>query len=268
MVGERRTIAGVRVLLLGGTGEARTLAGRLPGIAGVEVISSLAGRVRDPRVPPGPVRLGGFGGAGELAGYLAEQQISIVVDATHPFAVQISASAATACAAAGIELLVVRRPGWHATAGDRWQRVASIPAAASAVAALPAGTVLVTTGRRHLAGFARDAGHHYVIRSVDPPDGPLPPHATLLTARGPFQIDDEIALFRRYGVTALVTKDSGGAMTSAKLTAARRLRVPVVMIDRPPLPPDVHAAHTVEQAEEFVTTRCPADPSGRRPSGA
>lgn len=257
----------MRVLLLGGTGEGYALAGRLHG-AGIEVVSSLAGRVRDPRLPPGRVRLGGFGGPGELAAYLVAERISVVVDATHPFAAQITGNAKIACDSAGVALLVLRRPGWQAGAGDDWRRVASIGQAAAAVAALPAGTVLVSTGRRGLAAFAADSVHHYVIRSVDPPDGPLPPHATLLAARGPFQTGDEIALFRRYGVTALVSKDSGGSMTSAKLIAARRLRVPVVLVDRPPLPPGVQVVHTVASAEEFVTTRCPADPSGRRPSGA
>jgi precorrin-6A/cobalt-precorrin-6A reductase len=260
----------VRVLLLGGTGEARVLAARLHCTSGVEVISSLAGRVRDPHLPPGHVRLGGFGGPRELAAYLTAERIDTLVDATHPFAAQITANAAIACELAGVELLVLRRPGWQPAIGDRWQRVASLVQAAAVVAALPAGTVLLTTGRRQLAAFAADAEHHYVIRTVDPPDEPLPPHATLLAARGPFHTDDEITLLRRYDVTALVTKDSGGTMTSAKLTAARRLQVPVVMIDRPPLPPGVRLVHTVEQAEQLIaaTTRCPAGPGGQRPSGA
>ncbi len=242
----------MRVLILGGTGEARALAERLHLSEGVEVISSLAGTTRNPQLPPGLVRVGGFGGPREIAAYLAKERISIVVDATHPFAAKITENARAAAVEAGTTFLVLRRPGWHATAEDRWLRVASLELAATAVATLPPGAVLVTTGRRHLAAFAADAQHHYVIRTVDPPEGPLPPRTTLLTARGPFTYDDELALFREHRVTALVTKDSGGPMTDAKLLAARQLRLRVVMIDRPPIPEDTILVPSVAKAEKFI----------------
>jgi precorrin-6A/cobalt-precorrin-6A reductase len=238
----------VRVLILGGTGEARALAGALHDRPGVEVVSSLAGRVSNPALPVGEVRIGGFGGVAGLVEYLRSAHIDAVVDATHPFAATISAHAADAAVTAGCPLLALRRAGWTEQHGDVWTRVPDIEAAATVVALLPPGCVFVTTGRRDLAAFAADDRHDYLVRTVDPPTGQLPGRMTLLLDRGPYTVEGEVGLMRQHDVIALVTKDSGGAMTYAKLVAARDRGIPVVMVERPPLPPDVAAVATVEDA--------------------
>ena len=243
----------MRVLILGGTGEARALAAELSGRPGVAVISSLAGRVSDPALPVGAVRVGGFGGVAGLVEYLAG--VDVLVDATHPFAATISAHAAQASAETGRPLLALRRPGWTPQPGDRWRRVPGIGAAAAVAAALPAGCVFVTTGRRDLAAFAGDSGHDYLVRTVDPPSAPTPPHMALLLDRGPYTVAGEAALMREHAVTALVTKDSGGEMTRAKLVAARARGIPVVMVDRPPLQVGVPAVATVTEAMEWLDRR-------------
>ena len=238
----------MRVLILGGTGEGRALAERLAGRPGVEVISSLAGRLARPVLPAGQVRIGGFGAEAGLRRYLMAEGIERVIDATHPFAARITAGAVTACSAAGVPLLVLRRAGWVERPGDRWQRVGSVAAAAALVAARPPGTVLLTVGRRDAAAFADDAAHRYVVRSVDPPAGPLPPRHVLVPARGPFTPDGERALLRQHRVTVLVSRDSGGPATAAKLVAAGEAGVPVVLIDRPPLPGGAVTVATLDDA--------------------
>jgi precorrin-6A/cobalt-precorrin-6A reductase len=237
----------VRILILGGTGEARDLAAELTA-AGVDVVSSLAGRVRAPRLPDGPVRIGGFGGAAGLARYLRAESITRIVDATHPFAAAISANAAEAAAQAGLPLLVLRRPPWPAD--PSWQTVPDIAAAAVAVRAWPGESVFLTTGRRDLGAFAADDGHRFLVRAVDPPDpdGPVPPRMTLVLDRGPYTPEREAALMRAHGVGLLVTKNSGGPMTAAKLQAARELAVQVVLVERPPLPPGSVVVTTVAEA--------------------
>jgi precorrin-6A/cobalt-precorrin-6A reductase len=237
-----------QVLVLGGTGEARRLAKALLA-EGVEVLSSLAGRVADPVLPEGDVRIGGFGGAQGLTDWLAGHRPRAVVDATHPFAARITASAAIAAAAAGTPLLRLQRPGWAPEAGDTWRFVDSLTAAADAVAGY--GSVFLTTGRQGVRAFA-DLPNRVLVRSVDPPDEPLPTGATLLLARGPFSVADELALMREHAVDVLVTKDSGGHMTAAKLTAARELGIPVVLVRRPPLPDGVRTVATVEEARAWV----------------
>ena len=224
----------MRILILGGTGEARVLAAELVG-AGVDVLSSLAGRVREPRLPDGPVRVGGFGGAEGLAAFLRAEGITGVVDATHPFAGTITANAAQAAAQAGVPLLVLRRPEWEAE--PSWDMVADIRAAAAAVRAWPGESVFLTTGRRDLGAFSADDRHRFLVRTVEPPDGPIPPRMTLVLDRGPYTVEGESALMRDHGIGLLVTKNSGGAMTAAKLRAARDLGVRVLMVQRPPLPP-------------------------------
>ena len=239
----------MRVLILGGTGEARALAAALHDRPDTEVTSSLAGRVRDPALPVGAVRLGGFGGVAGLTEFLRHHRIDALLDATHPFAPTITAHAVAAADEAGVPLLILRRPGWQPGAGDRWHRVDSIAAAATFVRQLGAGTVFLTTGRRDLAPFADDSGRHYLIRTVDEPQTSLPPIHALVLDRGPYTVDGERDLMRRHGVTVLVTKDSGGPMTEAKLAAARELRLPVVMVERPALPPGEYAAaSTVDEA--------------------
>lgn len=225
------------VLILGGTGEARALARALHRDETWRVVSSLAGRVSSPALPVGEVRIGGFGGPAALAAWVTEQKVAAVVDATHPFATRISASAAQAAPAAGTPLLMLRRPGWTAGPDDVWQRVPDMRAAAAAVAAGP-GPVLLTTGRGGLDVFT-ELPHRFVIRTVDPPEPPLPGDHVVLLARGPYTRSGEEALLREHAVRTLVTKDSGGQMTVAKLDAARALGVAVVMVDRPPAPPGV-----------------------------
>ncbi|QXJ26328.1 cobalt-precorrin-6A reductase [Actinomadura graeca] len=239
----------MRVLLLGGTGEARRLAEELAADPSREVISSLAGRTAAPAPLPGRVRVGGFGGPDGLAAWLREEGIDAVVDATHPFAALMTASAVVAAGRAGVPLLVLRRPGWREGPGDDWRRVPSLEAAA---AALPGERVFLTTGRKNLAAFAGDARRWFLVRSVDPPEPPLPPRMGTVLARGPFTVEEELALMRGYAVDVVVTKDSGGAMTSAKLTAARTLRLPVVMVDRPPAPEGVPVAATAAEAVAWL----------------
>ena len=238
------------MLVLGGATEGRAAAAALAGLPGLRVVSSLAGAVRSPTLPDGEVRVGGFGGASGLARWLRDERVDAVLDATHPFARGITANAAAACAATGIPLVVLRRPGWAEGPGDRWRRVPSVPAAASALPGLlpgPDGRVLLTTGRGGLSAFAPvDAA--FWIRAVDPPGPPLPTRHTLLLDRGPFTLDAERALFATLRPHVLVTKDSGGDATAPKLVAAREAGVPVLVVDRPPLPDGVAAVSTVDDA--------------------
>jgi precorrin-6A/cobalt-precorrin-6A reductase len=222
-----------RVLILGGTAEARALAQALEE-AGVPAISSLAGRVARPRLPAGEVRIGGFGGPGALARWLGENGIRAVVDATHPFAQRISASALQATAAARVPLLRLERPGWEAGAGDRWHWVDDLPRAAAAISRLGAARALLTTGRQGLAAFAADDVTWFCIRCVDPPDVVLPARHEVILDRGPYTLDGELALIDRHAIDVVVTKDSGGPLTEAKLLAARARRLPVVVVRRPP----------------------------------
>jgi precorrin-6A/cobalt-precorrin-6A reductase len=240
-----------RVLILGGTGEARRLAAALVD-EGADVVSSLAGRVADPLLPRGEVRIGGFGGAAGLAAWLRAHPVQSLVDATHPFAATMTASAAAAASETGTSLLRLQRPGWSAQAGDDWRWVDSLAEAAVAVAGF--GSVFLTTGRQGLDAFARLTGR-CVVRSVDPPSPPLPERTTVLLARGPFTVPDELALMREHGIDVVVTKDSGGSMTAAKLTAARELGLPVVLVRRPAVPPGVPTVATVEQALAWVRSQ-------------
>jgi precorrin-6A/cobalt-precorrin-6A reductase len=240
-----------RVLILGGTGEARRLASVLVD-EGADVVSSLAGRVADPLLPRGEVRIGGFGGAAGLVAWLRAHPVQSLVDATHPFAATMTASAATAADATGVSLLRLQRPGWSPGPGDDWRWVDSLAEAAVAVAGF--GSVFLTTGRLGLAAFAGLTGR-CVVRSVDPPSPPLPERSTVVLARGPFTVEDELSLMREHGIDVVVTKDSGGSMTAAKLTAARELGLPVVLVRRPPVPPGVPTVATVEEALAWVLSQ-------------
>ncbi|TWB41187.1 cobalt-precorrin-6A reductase [Nitrospirillum pindoramense] len=221
----------MRVLVLGGTTEARQLAGLLAGDARFQATLSLAGRTRDPAPQALPTRVGGFGGAQGLADYLRAESVQAVIDATHPFADQISANAEAACAAAGVPLAVLTRRPWTAREGDDWRLVRTTDAAAEVLTDLP-DTVFLTVGRQELGPFL-DLDRRFLVRAVDPPDV-LPAGAVLVLDRGPYTLDSEIALMRAHGVGTLVTKNSGGDATAAKLDAARALGLPVVMVDRPP----------------------------------
>lgn len=213
------------ILILGGTGEARELASRVP------AVSSLAGRVSNPALPAGEVRIGGFGGVDGLAQWLRDNDVSAVVDATHPFARQITANAFEACERVGVPLLILRRPGFTPQPGWHW-----VDGVADAARDLPGSRVFLTTGRQELAEFAA-CPHWFLARMVEPPEPPMPHRIEVLLSRGPFTVDGELELMRSREIDVLVTKDSGGSMTSAKLEAARQLGVPVVIVRRPPLPP-------------------------------
>lgn len=226
------------VLILGGTTEARELAAALAGRPGVRVTTSLAGRVARPGAIAGEVRVGGFGGAEGLADWLRAEHVDALVDATHPFARAITAHAARAAAVTGVPSLVLRRPGWHPGPRDRWHPVDSLAEAAESLPGL-GRRVFLTTGRMELAAFAHLTALHFVVRSVEPPEAPMPPHTEVILARGPFTVADESALLHDHRIDVLVTKDSGGAATAAKLTAARELALPVVVVRRPPLPAGV-----------------------------
>ncbi|WP_396930431.1 cobalt-precorrin-6A reductase [Mycolicibacterium sp.] len=237
----------MRILLLGGTGEARALAARLH--PGHEIVSSLAGRVPDPALPVGPVRIGGFGGVDGLRQWLRDNDIDAVVDATHPFAATMTAHAAQVCTELDLPHLVLSRPAWDATDAVR---VASDIEAAEFVAAQGFSRVFLTTGRSGVKPFT-DSDAWFLIRVVTPPDAEvLPRNHEVLLSRGPYGYDDEYTLVRDNSIDVLVTKNSGGALTEAKLQAAKALGVTVVMIDRPPLPAGATAVATVDDAVAWV----------------
>lgn len=237
------------VLILGGTTEARRLATALAARPGLRVTTSLAGRVSRPGAVDGEVRVGGFGGAVGLADWLRAHRVTALVDATHPFAERITANAAEAARAAGVPHAVLRRPGWDLD--DDWHPVASLEEAARLVPRL-GQRVFLSTGRLGLAAFADLTATQFVVRSVEPPEPPLPPHCELVLARGPFTLADELDLLRAHRVDVLVTKDSGGAATAPKLTAARTLSLPVVVVRRPGLPSTVRALPEVDGVLDWL----------------
>lgn len=222
------------VLLLGGTTEAGLLARALAD-AGLRAVYSYAGRTEAPIAQPIPVRTGGFGGVAGLEAFLRDHAITHVVDATHPFAEQMSRNAAAACAAAGVPLIGYERSAWTPGPGDDWR---SVPDIAAAVAALPdaAVHVFLAIGRQHLAPFADRPQHRYLLRLVDRPENLALPQADVVVARGPFTTDGDLALMRAHRITHVVAKNAGGDGARAKLDAARALGLPVILIDRPLLP--------------------------------
>ncbi|AVV44041.1 cobalt-precorrin-6A reductase [Streptomyces sp. ID05-04B] len=244
----------MHVLILGGTTEARRLAELLHGTPGLELTSSLAGRVASPRLPPGEVRVGGFGGTEGLTAWLRERAVDAVIDATHPFAGTISFHAARAAATVHVPLLALRRPGWVPVEGDRWHEADSLEHAARLLPAL-GRRVFLTTGRMGLPAFAALDQLWFLVRSVDAPEAPHPPHGEILLDRGPFTLDGERELLRRHRIDVVVTKDSGGAATAPKLTAAREARLPVVVVRRPAVPKGVPEVEEPEQAARWVTER-------------
>jgi precorrin-6A/cobalt-precorrin-6A reductase len=221
----------MRLLILGGTTEASALARRIAGRPELDPVLSLAGRTRSPMAPPIPFRVGGFGGVAGLRTYLSERRTQAVIDATHPFAAQMSRHVAVACRDLGLPLAAFTRPAWTQQQGDRWTRVPHLPAAVAALGQ-PPRRVFLTIGGVQLVEFAAAPQHHYIVRAIDRPDaiGALPSHRLIL-ARGPFGVAGEIELMRETDV--LVTKNSGGQATAAKLQAARELGIEVVIVERP-----------------------------------
>ncbi|GAA2155451.1 precorrin-6A reductase [Humibacillus xanthopallidus] len=237
----------MRVLVLGGTAEARAVAARLVD-RGDDVVSSLAGRVSSPALPVGGVRVGGFGGVAGLRDFVVAEGFSVVIDATHPFAARITAHAAEAVAPLPQPLVRLRRPGWeghpHAASFTWAEDVAEARDLAGALGSRP----FLTTGRQQLDAFASWTDRYVLVRVVDPPEWPLPPTWDLLRARGPFTLDAELALMRGRAVDVLVSKDSGGPLTQAKLEAAHVLGVPVVVVRRPAEPAGATVVQSVDDA--------------------
>lgn len=241
----------MNILILGGTAEARALAGALANRAGLSVTISFAGRTAEPAPQPVPVRRGGFGGADGLSRYLSDEQIDLLIDATHPYAAAISANAAKAADATGVPLLALRRPAWRKAAGDNWIEVDAIKDAVGALGTAPR-RVFLALGRKELQPFEAAPQHFYLVRSVDRVDPPLDvPHASYITARGPFAEDEDLALLERHRIESIVAKNSGGEATYGKIAAARRLGLPVIMLKRPALP-DVPSVETVEEAVAWL----------------
>ncbi|TIL67976.1 cobalt-precorrin-6A reductase [Mesorhizobium sp.] len=240
-----------RILILGGTTEARQLAEKLAARADIALTLSLAGRTENPVAQGVPTRVGGFGGADGLAAYLRKTRIELLVDATHPYAAQISANAAEAAANTGVPIVALRRPGWEPAERDRWKLVDSVASAVTALASAPR-RVFLALGRQEVAAFEAAPQHHYLIRSVDPVEPRLAvPDAAYLLARGPFREADEHALLLEHRIDVVVSKNSGGEATYGKIAAARGLGIEVVMIRRPALP-DVASAETVEALAAMV----------------
>ena len=224
----------LRVLVLGGTTEASRLAQALAQ-AGTDGIFSYAGRTSAPIAQPLPTRVGGFGGVAGLRSFLQAERITYVVDATHPFAAQMSHNAVLACAAAGVTLLALERPVWQAQSGDVWQHVPDIAAAVQALPSDPA-RVFLAIGRQHLAPFLACAQHWYLLRLVDPVLDLPAERGQVVLERGPFTLEGDRALLQAHGITHVVSKNSGGAGAQAKLTVARERSLPVILIDRPSVP--------------------------------
>ncbi|MEJ1930681.1 cobalt-precorrin-6A reductase [Nostoc sp. NIES-2111] len=237
----------MRLLILGGTGDAAELSAKVANIPGIEAIASLAGRTREPILSSGNFRVGGFGGAAGLAEYLHQMQIDVLIDATHPFASQISLNAATAAREVGILHLMLIRPQWEKVVGDCWIEVDSTSAAAD-VLENQAKRVFLTVGRQELAAFAHLQNIWFLMRMIDPPvaDALVPP-GVILCDRGPFTLAQEREILIQNNIDTIVSKNSGGNATYAKIIAARELGIQVVMVKRPPVPDgeqvaDVNAA--------------------------
>lgn len=243
-----------RILLLGGTGDSRALAARLVERDDLEVITSLAGRTEHPLAIPGSLRIGGFGGVDALASYLREEKIDLLIDATHPFAERISENAEAACRKSGTPRLVLSRAPWQPVAGDRWITVADAEAAAKALKGL-ARQVFLSVGRQELEAFEGLRDIWFLVRMIDAPRGDLPlKKYEVVLGRGPFEANGERALILLHGIQALVTKNSGGEATYAKIAVARELGLPVVMIERP-AGREAEVAASVDEALKWISQR-------------
>lgn len=244
---DRSTDFSPRILILGGTGEGTELASRLAHRPDLYTVSSLAGRVSEPTRPEGVVRVGGFGGVDGLVSFLVKENIGVVVDATHPFAVRISSNAELACARLGLPLIAFIRPPWVKTKADLWHEVQDVKEAASVVD-VQKGRVFLSIGRQEVGSFAACHDTWFLIRTIEEPTGRLPRlHETLLR-RGPFNLDEELRLLEEHSIDYVISKNSGGSATHTKIQAARLLEIPVVMVKRPVK----HTVPTVETLEEVL----------------
>lgn len=250
----------MRVLILGGTTEASTLARLLAGDSRFEATLSLAGRTAEPRPQPIATRVGGFGGADGLAAFLGEHKIEAVIDATHPYAPRISANAVVACAQAGVALASFLRPAWAPQPGDAWQIVPTAVAAALAIGTAPR-RVFLSLGRQELHVFAAVPQHHYVARLIEPPQGARPHKLAVLQQRGPFDFDAELSLLKDRKIDVIVSRNSGGDATYPKIEAARALRLPVIMIGRP-VKPAGRVVRSAEAAVAWLAHDAPRSPRG------
>ncbi|MGO8915006.1 MAG: cobalt-precorrin-6A reductase [Stellaceae bacterium] len=253
---------GPPLLILGGTAEAAALAAAALERFGARlaVTTSLAGRTEHPAPIRGSVRIGGFGGSDGLARYLASERVALVIDATHPFAAQISAQAAAACAAAGVPRLLLLRPPWKRHPLDRWIEVEDLAGAARALRQL-GRRVWLTVGRRELDAFAGLTQHHFLVRLIEPPAAPLPLASyELLLGRGPFNRAGEGRILERHAIEAVVAKASGGGATEAKLVAARERDLPVVMVRRPPPAPG-ERVDSIAAALDWLAARLAGAPA-------
>ena len=247
-----------RLLLLGGTTESAALARALAGRAGIELTSSLAGRTSQPAAVPGPVRVGGFGGAAGLIAHLRGEGIAGIIDAAHPFAAQISAHAVAAARATDLPLLRLERAPWRRQPGDRWVDVASIAEAAT-VAPHYGRRAFLTVGSGELASFGGQATMRYLVRLIERPTAPLPLADTkIVIGRGPFTLAGEEKLLRQHAIELIIAKNSGGDATYAKIAAARALGLPVIMVRRPAKPPVDHSAETLAAAVAWIDALWPA----------
>ncbi|GMO23123.1 cobalt-precorrin-6A reductase [Bradyrhizobium sp. TM233] len=223
-----------RALILGGTADASMLAAAIAR-ARLNAVYSYGGRTRAPADQPLPTRIGGFGGVSGLADYIRCEGITHVIDATHPFAAEMSRNAVEACAQTSTPLIALERAPWPKTPGDNWIEIADVSAAVAALPEAPA-KVFLAIGRQHIARFATKPQHAYTLRFVDPPEAPLPFAADVIVSRGPFTLDSELDLMRTRGIGWIVARNSGGDGARAKIDAARMLGLPVIMISRPELP--------------------------------
>ena len=243
----------VRLIILGGTSEASALARRVAGEADVDAVLSLAGATANPAPAPIPQRVGGFGGPEGLMTYLRVEGVDAVVDATHPFAARMSAHAFSACRASGVPLVAFTRPPWTRREGDRWTEVATMDEAVDALGP-KRKIVFLTQGRLELAAFARAPQHRYIVRAIDPPaEADALPDRRLILKRGPFALEDELALMRDEKVEILVTKNSGGRATYPKIEAARMLGVYVVILRRPK-PPEANTLYEIDDVMAWIAS--------------
>jgi precorrin-6A/cobalt-precorrin-6A reductase len=247
-ISERSSSAILRILILGGTGEGTELASRLASKKDLTYIYSFAGRVTSPRSPEGAVRVGGFGGVEGLIAYLLTENITAVVDATHPFSVTVSRNVEAACARLRLPLIAFTRPAWQQRKDDLWQEVTTFEEAASAVN-VRKGRVFLSIGRQEVGSFSACNDAWFLIRAIEEPTGKLPRHYQVLLERGPFDLKDELQLLRDYSIDYIVSKNSGGSGTYTKIEAARLLGIPVVMVERP----IKHTVSVVETVDEVVS---------------